>query len=166
MQVWEQIYETLLAFDMDGNPQPHIAKSWDVSDDGLEHTFTLQDGVLCHDGTPFDANDVKFTVDRAFDESAPSLTRTSWAPISAVEVVDDLTVKFTFESKFGPFLSFLADSFSSMVCDSNDPATFGSSTGIGAGPFKLVEWVKGDTVTLEKDPDYTNYVSAVPWATS
>ena len=157
MQVWDQIYETLLAFDMDGQPQPHIAKSWEVSEDGLEYTFALQDGVLCHDGTPFDANDVKFTVDRAFDESNPSLTKTSWGPISSVDVVDDLTVKFTFESRFGPFLPFLADSFSSMVCDTNDPETFGSSTGIGAGPFKLVEWVKGDTVTLDKNPDYTNY---------
>ncbi|MCB1970235.1 MAG: ABC transporter substrate-binding protein [Geminicoccaceae bacterium] len=157
MQVWDQIYETLLAFDMDGNPQPHIAKSWEISDDGLEYTFALQDGVLCHDGTPFDANDVKFTVDRAFDEGNPSLTKTSWGPVSSVEVIDDLTVKFTFESRFGPFLPFLADSFSSMVCDSNDPATFGSSTGIGAGPFKLVEWIKGDRVILEKNPDYTNF---------
>ncbi len=157
MQVWDQIYETLLAFDMDGQPQPHIAKSWEVSEDGLEYTFALQDGVLCHDGTPFDANDVKFTVDRAFDEDNPSLTKTSWGPISSVEVVDDLTVKFTFETKFGPFLPFLADSFSSIACDTNDPDTFGSSTGIGAGPFKLVEWVKGDTVTLEKNSDYTNY---------
>jgi peptide/nickel transport system substrate-binding protein len=157
MQVWDQIYETLLAFDMNGQPQPHIAKSWEISDDGLEYTFTLQEGVLCHDGTPFDANDVKFTVDRAFDEKTPSLTKTSWGPISGVEVVDDLTVTFTFESRFGPFLPFLADSFSSMVCDSNDPATFGSSTGIGAGPFKLVEWVKGDQVVLAKHEDYTNY---------
>lgn len=157
MQVWDQIYETLLAFDMDGNPQPHIATSWEVSEDGLEYTFSLQEGVLCHDGTAFDANDVKFTVDRAFDESNPSLTKTSWGPISSVEVIDDLTVKFSFASRFGPFLPFLADSFSSIVCDTNDPATFGSTTGIGAGPFSLVEWIKGDRVVLDKNSDYSNY---------
>ena len=157
MQVWDQIYETMLAFDDDGAPQPHFAKSWQVSDDGLAYTFQLQDGVKCHDGTPFDANDVKFTVDRAFDKASPSLTKTSWGPISGVEVIDPLTVKFNFSSRFGPFIPFLADSFSSIVCDTNTAETFGSSTGIGAGPFKLVNWVKGDVVELEKNPDYRNF---------
>lgn len=157
MQVWDQIYDTMLAFDEEGKPQPHLAKSWQISEDGLEYTFQLQDGVVCHDGSPFDANDVKFTVDRAFDESSPSLTKTSWGPVSGVEVVDPLTVKFTFSSRFGAFIPFLADSFSSIVCDSNTADTFGSSTAIGAGPFKLVRWVKGDVVELEKNPDYRNF---------
>lgn len=157
MQVWDQIYDTMLAFDADGMAQPHFAKSWEVSDDGLEYVFTLQDGVLCHDGTPFDANDVKFTVDRAFGDN-PSLTKTAWGPISAVEVVDPLTVKFTFEQRFGAFLPFLADSFSSIGCDSNAGVdTFGSTTAIGAGPFSLVEWVKGDQVVLDANPNYKNF---------
>jgi peptide/nickel transport system substrate-binding protein len=158
MQVWDQIYDTMLAFDENGAPQPHFAKSWEVSDDGLEYTFQLEDGVLCHDGTPFDANDVRFTVDRAFGEN-PSLTKTSWGPIESVEVVDPLTVKFTLESRFGAFIPFLADSFSSIVCDSeaNRSDAFGSEVAIGAGPFKLVEWVKGDVVVLEKNPDYRNF---------
>jgi len=155
MQVWDQIYDTLLAFDMEGKPGPNMAKSWEVSEDGLEYTFTLNDGILCHDGTPFDANDVKFTIDRAFGDQ-PSLTKTSWGPIENVEVIDPLTVKVTMGSKFGAFLPFLADSFSSMVCDTNTADTFGSSTGIGTGPFKLVEWVKGDQVVLEKNPDFRN----------
>jgi peptide/nickel transport system substrate-binding protein len=155
MQVWDQIYDQLLAFDMEGQPQPNMAKSWEVSDDGLEYTFQLHDGILCHDGTAFDANDVKFTIDRAFGDT-PSLTRTSWGPIESVEVVDPLTVKVSLASKFGAFLPFLADSFSSMVCDSVDPATFGSETAIGTGPFKLVEWTKGDEVVLEANADYRN----------
>ncbi len=157
MQVWDQIYDTLLAFDADGQPQPHLAKSWEISEDGLTYTLALEDGVVCHDGSPFDANDVKFTIDRAFDEAQPSLTRTAWGPIESVEVVDPLTVEISMSSKFGAFLPFLADSFSSIVCDTNTADTFGSSTAIGAGPFKLVEWVKGDAVTLEKNPDYRNF---------
>jgi peptide/nickel transport system substrate-binding protein len=157
MQVWDQIYDTLLAFAMDGTPGPNMAKSWEQSEDGLSYTFTLNEGILCHDGTPFNAEDVKFTIDRALAEDTASLTKTAWGPISSVEVVDPLTVKVDLESRFGAFLPFLADSFSSMVCDSNDPATFGSTTGIGTGPFKLVEWIKGDTVTLEKNPDYVNW---------
>ena len=159
MQVWDQIYDTLLAFDMDGRPQPHIARDWTVSDDGLEYTFTLEDGVLCHDGTPFDANDVKYTVDRAFDSDRPSLTKNSWGPITEVTVVDPLTVKFTMSSRFGAFLPFLADSFSSIICDSepNKGEDFGTSVAVGAGPFKLVNWVKGDRLELEKNPDYKNF---------
>jgi peptide/nickel transport system substrate-binding protein len=158
MQVWDQIYDTMLAFDENGAPQPHFAKSWEVSEDGLEYTFALEDGVLCHDGTPFDANDVKFTVDRAFGDN-PSLTSTSWGPIEQVEVIDPLTVKFTMASRFGAFIPFLADSFSSIVCDSeaNQGDDFGNAVAIGAGPFKLVEWVKGDVVVLDRNPDYRNF---------
>lgn len=156
MQVWDQIYDTLLAFDETGNARANLAKSWEVSNGGLSYTFQLRQGVRCHDGTPFDANDVKYTVDRAFGEN-PSLTKTSWGPIETVRVIDDHTVRIDMESRFGAFLPFLADSFSSMVCDSNDAATFGSSTAIGTGPFKLVEWVKGDEVTLERNPDYRNF---------
>ncbi|WP_108660313.1 ABC transporter substrate-binding protein [Acuticoccus kandeliae] len=156
MQVWDQIYDTLLAFDENGKPQPNLAKSWEISEDGLTYTLTLQEGVLCHDGSPFDANDVKFTIDRAFGDN-PSLTKTSWGPIESVEVVDPTTVKVAMSSKFGAFLPFLADSFSSMICDSNTNAEFGSSTAIGTGPFKLISWVKGDTVELEANPDYKNY---------
>jgi len=157
MQVWDQVYETLLAFDMDGQPQPNFAKSWKISNDGLEYIFSLQSGVKCHDGTPLHAEDVKFTVDRAFDEKKPSLTKTSWGPIKSVEVLDKSTVKFTFTDKFGPFLPFLADSFSSIVCDSNRGSTSGSATGIGAGPFKLVKWTKGDKIVLDKNPNYKNF---------
>jgi len=157
MQVWDQIYDTLLAFDEAGAPRPNLARSWQVSDDGLSYTLVLEEGVVCHDGTPFNAEDVKFTIDRAFDGAKPSLTKTSWGPIEAVEVIDPLTVKVSMTSRFGAFLPFLADSFSSMVCDSNAADSFGSSTAIGTGPFKLVEWVKGSAVTLDKNPDYRNF---------
>ena len=157
MQVWDQIYDTLLAFDEEGKARPNLAKSWEIGDDGLSYTLQLEDGVVCHDGSPFNAEDVKFTIDRAFDDKKPSLTKTSWGPIETVEVVDPLSVKISMSSRFGAFLPFLADSFSSMVCDSNTADTFGSSTAIGTGPFKLVEWVKGSAVTLDKNPDYKNF---------
>ena len=157
MQVWDQIYDTLLAFDMDGTPRPNMAASYEESEDGLSYTFTLNDGILCHDGSPFTSEDVKFTIDRAFDPDNASLTQTAWGPIETVEVIDDLTFRVDLESRFGAFIPFLADSFSSMVCDTVDPETFGSETAIGTGPFKLVEWVKGDTITLETNPDYVNW---------
>ena len=157
MQVWDQIYDTLLAFDDDGMPQPNLAHSWDISDDGLSYTFHLEEGVLCHDGSPFGAEDVKFTIDRAFGDN-PSLTRASWGPITGVAVIDPLTVRVDLERTFGAFLPFLADSFSSMICAVNaDDPQFGSRTAIGTGPFRLVNWVQGSVVTLERNDDYRNF---------
>jgi peptide/nickel transport system substrate-binding protein len=77
MQIWDQIFDTLLAFDMDGTPRPNMAASWEESEDGLSYTFTLNEGILCHDGSPFTAEDVKFTVDRAFAPDSASLTQTA-----------------------------------------------------------------------------------------
>ncbi len=158
LQVWSLIYDTLLATDASGAPVPNLAKSWDVSPDGLQYTFHLVDGVKCHDGTPLDATDVKYTVDRAFDAANPSVTQASWGPISKVEVVDPLTVKFTLDTPFVAMIPFLADSFSSIICDSNaGQGGFGSTVAIGSGPWKLDSWAKGDRIVLDKNPDYVNH---------
>lgn len=156
LQVWSLMYDTLLAMDADGNPVPHIAKSWSANDAGTEYTFSLEDGVMCHDGTPLDANDVKYTIDLAFDEATPSLTKGSWGPITAAEVVDPLTIKLTLETPFVAMIPFLADSFSSIICDTNGEG-FGTTTAIGSGPWKLVSWTKGDRLVFEKNADYTNF---------
>jgi Bacterial extracellular solute-binding proteins, family 5 Middle len=94
LQVWSLIYDTLLATDKNGSPIPNLAQSWTANDAGTEYTFKLHEGVKCHDGSPLDANDVKYTVDRAFDEKNPSVTKASWGPIESISVVDPLTVKF------------------------------------------------------------------------
>ena len=158
LQVWSLIYDTLMATDADGNPIPTLATSYEVSDDGLEYTFTLAEGVTRHDGTPLDAEDVKYTVDRAFDEENPSVTQASWGPITAAEVVDPQTVRLTLESPFVALIPFLADSFSSIICDSNEGEEgFGTSVAIGSGPWKLEGWTRGDRIELLAFGDYVNY---------
>ena len=76
-----------------------LAKSWDVSPDGTVVTFHLVSGAKWHDGTPFTAQDVKFSWDRAADAgtSPPNPHRDYWAPVKSVDVVDDATVKVTLE---------------------------------------------------------------------
>ncbi len=158
LQTWSLIFDTLLATDKDGNPVPNMAESWTVNDAGTEYTFKLHDGITCHDGSPLDATDVKYTVDRAFDDADPSVTKASWGPITSAEVVDPLTVKLTLETPFVALVPFLADSFSSILCDSNEGAEgFGTTTAIGSGPWKLVSWTKGDKITLARNDDYTNF---------
>ena len=158
LQVWSLVYDTLLANDASGRPGPHIAKSWTVSPDGKSYTFTLEPGVTCHDGTPLDANDVKYTIDRAFDAANPSLTKASWGPISKVTVVDPLTVTLDLETPFVALVPFLADSFSSIICDSNQGQDgFGTTSAIGSGPWKLESWTKGDKIALARNDAYRNF---------
>jgi peptide/nickel transport system substrate-binding protein len=158
LQVWGLIYDTLLATDAAGRPVPHVAKSWEASADGKAYTLALNEGVLCHDGTPLDANDVKFTVERAFDPANPSVTQSSWGPIARAVVVDPLTVRLELETPFVALVPFLADSFSSIVCDSNGGQSgFGTTSAVGSGPWKLASWTKGDRIVLEKNPTYRNF---------
>src|SRR5210317_1206977 len=94
--------------------QPALAESWEISDDGLVYTFALRSGVKFHDGSDFNAEAVKFNFDRMLDESHP-YHNTGPFPLSfffsavqSTEVVDDMTVKFTLNAPYAPFLSNLA----------------------------------------------------------
>jgi peptide/nickel transport system substrate-binding protein len=157
LQVWSLIYDTLLATDADGKPVPNIARSWTVSPDGTAYTFKLADGVKCHDGAALTAEDVKYTVDRAFDAKNPSVTKASWGPIESATVVDPLTITLKLKTPFVAMVPFLADSFSSILCRGNATAAgFGTSAAIGSGPWKLVSWTKGDRIVLAKNASYRN----------
>jgi peptide/nickel transport system substrate-binding protein len=93
---------------------PGLAESWEVSEDGTEYTFTLREGVVFHDGTPFDAEAVKFNFDRMLDENhpyhdtGPFPLAFFFSAVDGVEAVDARTVKFTLSGPYAPFLSNLA----------------------------------------------------------
>ncbi|MGK7891653.1 MAG: ABC transporter substrate-binding protein [Leptolyngbyaceae cyanobacterium] len=157
-QIFAQVYDTLLAFDDEGQLQPHLATGWTVSDDGLAVTFHLRDNIQCHDGTVFDATDVKFTVDRAVEVTQPSTTFTNWGPITTVTVVDPLTVTVGFAEPFSAFLPFMADPFSSMLCDrgSTQETIIGPSSAVGTGPWQVMDWQPGNQLVLGRNPVYVN----------
>ncbi len=158
LQVWSLVFDTLLAVDATGAPVPHVAESWEVNGAGTEYTFHLQDGVVCHDGTPLDATDVAYTVNRAFDSANPSVTQASWGPVTGVEVIDPLTVKFMLSAPFVALIPFLADSFSSIICDSNEGVEgFGTTAAIGSGPWSFVSWTRGDRIVLAAHDAYQNF---------
>lgn len=159
-QIIDQIYDTLLAFDDRGKIQANLAKEWSVSNNGQEYTFKLNENIKCHDGTTFDANAVKFTIDRAIAPETENYTKDSWGPIEIVEVVDDLTVTVKMSEAFSPFLRFLADPYSSMICPSAIQTynnKFGIEGAVGTGPFKFTEWTQGEQLVLEANPEYKNY---------
>jgi ABC-type transport system substrate-binding protein len=98
------IYESLLRYDEKLNPQPSLAKSWEISADQTVYTFKLQRGVKWHDGKPFTADDVVFTLDKFLREVHPR-----WRPIvtnqvKSIEKLDDHTIRMTLNQPFGPFI--------------------------------------------------------------
>ena len=155
-----QIFNTIVQLDSDGNVQPALAKSWEVPPDGLTYTFHLFEGVKWHDGRPFTANDVAWSlwnINRKYNGPAGGL-------LTAVELItatDDRTVVFKLKYPYPPLLKGLAYFNSSTILpkhifdDGTDPRQHPNNyKPIGTGPFKFVEYVKGSHVALEKNPDY------------
>jgi peptide/nickel transport system substrate-binding protein len=158
------IYDALLHFkDESTEVEPGLAESWDISDDGLVYTLHLRQGIKFHDGTDFNAEAVKFNLERQIDPNHPyhdtgefPYAEFTWGMVDKVEVVDDYTVNITLKEVFAPFLNHLAMHPAAMV----SPAAvekYGrdfSSHPVGTGPFKFVSWSPGVEVVLEKNPDY------------
>lgn len=158
------MYDSLTHFkDESTEIEPGLAESWDISDDGLAYTLHLRKGVKFHDGTDFNAEAVKFNLDRQIDPKHPAhgsgefpYAEFTWGMVNKVEVVDDYTVKFTLKERFAPFLNHLAMHPAAMVSP-EAIKKFGkdiSNHPVGTGPFKFVSWTPGVEVVLEKNPDY------------
>ena len=141
---------------------PALAESWEVSEDGTTYTFKLREGVTFHDGTPFNAEAVKFNFDRMLNEdhpyhdTGPFPLAFYFSAIEETNVVDDLTVEIKLNAPYAPFLSNLAYPTGLMVSPEAvmaGGADFGRSP-VGTGPFKFAEWRSNEAVVIEKNPDY------------
>jgi peptide/nickel transport system substrate-binding protein len=146
------IFQGLTRFDQNGAVLPLLAKSWEVSDDGLVWTFTLQEGVTYSDGTTFDASDVKFSLDRARAADSTNAQKQLFAGIAAVDVVDAATVKITLSQPNGNFLWNLA--WGDAVIVAPESAATNATAPVGTGPYVLADWVQGDRIVLKARGDY------------
>jgi peptide/nickel transport system substrate-binding protein len=150
--VYANVFEGLTRIGSDGSVMPALAESWDISDDGLTYTFHLHDGVTFHDGTSFDAEDVKFSLDRARADDSTNAQKGLFAAIESVEVVDPSTVEVTLSHPVGSFLFNMG--WGDAVIVAPESAADNATNPIGTGPFKFVDWVQGDHVELARNPDY------------
>ena len=96
------LYDGLVYPSEDGEPQSHIAKSWETSEDGLVWTFHLREGVKFHDGTELNAEDVKFSMDRMIT-IGEGMAYLFYERIDETEVIDKYTVAFHLDYPFAPF---------------------------------------------------------------
>jgi peptide/nickel transport system substrate-binding protein len=152
VQVYGNVFSKLVDVDERGQLVPQLAKSWKQSGDTVWE-FDLVDNAVFHNGEPFTANDVKFTIDRIKDPQIASSFAPLFAPVTTVEVVSDYLVRFTLEKPFGPFLSNLAAR--GQIVNQKAVTDFDPKRNpIGTGPFKFVEWVSDDHLTLERWDQY------------
>ncbi|KIC45076.1 ABC transporter substrate-binding protein [Ruegeria sp. ANG-S4] len=161
--VYANIFEGLTRFMGDGSVVPGLAESWEISDDGTVYTFKLRDGVTFHDGTSMDAEDVKFSLDRALAEDSANAQKALFAGIESVEVVDPLTVKVTLSAPNGNFLFNLA--WGDAVIVAPESIENIKTNPVGTGAFTFADWVQGDSITLNRNPDYWGEQPALETAT-
>jgi len=150
--VYANVFEGLTRIGSKGEVLPDLAESWTVSDDGKVYTFKLHTGVKFHDGTDFNADDVKFSLDRARAENSTNAQKGLFAAIENVEVVDPATVKVTLKQPQGSFLYNLG--WGDAVIVAPESAETNKEKPIGTGPFKFESWAKGSSIKLIKADGY------------
>lgn len=156
-EVMWQIYDSLIYLHEDGTVYPGLATEWDIAEDGLSVTYTLRPDVLFHDGTPFNAQAVADTVARHLDPATASPTASYLGPLTGVEVIDDLTAKYSYTDPFVPMFVGLGYSYCAPISLAA-VAEYGDQFGrnpVGTGPYKFVEWTADDTIVLEKNAEHT-----------
>ncbi|UJQ93074.1 ABC transporter substrate-binding protein [Mariluticola halotolerans] len=142
--------------------EPSLATDWTISEDGLVYTFNLREGVKFHDGTDFNADAVKFNFDRMLNEDHPYYDTGPFplsfffSAITDVAVIDDMTVEFTLNEPYAPFMSNLA-SPTGLIISPAAVEKFGKDVGrnpTGTGAFKFEEWQSNARVVASRNDDY------------
>lgn len=170
-----QMYEPLIMEDLSvpsadapvPELKPGLAKSWDVSEDGLTYTFHIREGVKFHDGTSLDAAAVEYNIRRMWDAkseqySAKAAGQTGfvWSSVADVTTTDDMTVVVTMSTPFSPFLRILAQGGlgSTAIISPTALKKYGNDAiadhPSGTGPFKFDERIRGERISLVRNDDY------------
>lgn len=156
---WQNIFEGLVTIDHDGKVKPQLAESWEISADGKTYTFKLRQRVTFHDGETFDSSVAKFSLDRARGETSVNPQKRFFTAIESIETPDAATLVLKLKQPAGSLIYWLGWPASVMVAPKS--ADNNRTTPIGTGPFKFVNWAKGDKVELEKNAAYWDKAVAV-----
>jgi peptide/nickel transport system substrate-binding protein len=168
-EVIREMYSTLIKMDLNMQPHPDLAESWDISPDGKTYTWHLLHNATWHDGVPVTSADVKFSIEKIYPFGPPAR---AWVNLESVETPDDYTVVTRFNVPYPSLFLWLLDpakggcilpkhvfendtTYDELVMN---PA---SSAPIGSGPFMFKEWVRGDHITMVANPNY--YYSDIPY---
>ncbi|GAB4526095.1 MAG: ABC transporter substrate-binding protein [Anaerolineae bacterium] len=148
------LYNSLVRLNAEGNLEPELALSWEISEDGREYTFTLREGVTFHNGEPFNAESVVTTWEYSSQDGVAYAQ--DFAKVISVEVIDEFTVRMATVEPDPIFLTQLATGWAML------PTAYMDEVGIegfeaapvGTGAFRFVERIPGDRIVYEANPDY------------
>lgn len=155
IQVFGQIFARLLRANAEGSLEAGLAERWEASDDKTVWTFYLRDGLMFSDGEPLTAEDVVFSFLRLRD-SEESVYSGPFQPILEIEALDELTVRFTLDGPAAPFFGSV-EMFNAGIVPKHaveaDEKSFAENP-VTSGPYKVREWLPGDRLILERNPNY------------
>jgi peptide/nickel transport system substrate-binding protein len=145
------VVEGLTVLTDDGAVEPLLAKSWDISPDGMVYTFHLQSGVTFSDGTPLKASDVVATLKRVISDESSSARKKDLSIMKEITAPDDGTVRVALSSRSQSFLFYLTGTGAAVTrAGAGNPET----TVVGTGPYTVGGWKHGDSITLRRNDRY------------
>lgn len=153
-----RLFNSLVQWTTDDKVVPDLADSWEISKDGLTYTFHLVKNATWHDGGPFTSADVKFSIEQVLYKYHPR-GKTSFGAVDTVETPDAYTAIIRMKNPYPAFLSFLGNFYAPILPKHlydgtdilNNPYNLKP---VGTGPFKFMEWVKGDHITVVRNENY------------
>lgn len=154
----DHVVETLFKINEKGELLPNLATDYRFEEGGKVVIIKLKTGVKFHDGSPFNAQAVKFSLDRVLDPKIRVPIRAPYAAIERVEVVDDYTVRIVLKYPFAPLVNALTWTTAAIISPKTVETPGNNYTlitrPIGTGPYVISEYVRGDRLVLTRAPDY------------
>src|SRR5512144_1316334 len=163
-QIIASVTENLVYRGPDGKLVPWLAETWTTSRDGKSVTFKLRRDVKFHDGSPLNAEAVKFNFDRIVDPKFKAGgARAALAGYAGSKVLDEFTVQVSFETPYAPFLAYSAAGTLSMVSPKavRESGDLVHTRPVGSGPFMMKDYVAKDHATMVRFPGYAR---KAPWS--
>jgi len=145
------VYEGLVSRAADGTITPSLASDWEVSDDALTYTFTLEPDIVFSNGDALTSEDVVWSIDQALATDA--VDAATLGNVADIAAPDDQTVVITLDTP-NPDLLWALSGRPGLVLDEEAADADLKTTAIGSGPYLLTEWKQGDSITLTRNADY------------
>jgi len=150
------IFNGLTAHDGENQVVPGLAKSWEFDESACTYTFHLEEGVKWHDGQPFTAEDVKFTIEAIMDPENGSENAPNYEDIEEIHIIDEHTIAFQLAAPNVAFLDYMTMAIlPKHLLEGEDMQTSSFFRHpIGTGPYQLESWDEGQSITLVRNEDY------------